>query len=109
MKSFIVSVVLCLASAASAASAVENEDLEETPRFGTITLDSSGTALTFNSTFLQYGVIAGVVILIITALIVIPIIGFSIAKHYLAGGSYDNFSYSYQNPEYSSYTSYAKR
>ncbi|XP_045615606.1 uncharacterized protein [Procambarus clarkii] len=105
MKSFVVLAVVCLAALASATG---DEDPKETPRFGFISLDNTGAVLTLNSTSLQYAVIAGIIVLVF-ALVIIPILGFDIAKHFATRDGYDHFNYYNEQPEYSSYTSYAKR
>ncbi|XP_071546805.1 uncharacterized protein [Panulirus ornatus] len=107
MKSFAVLTVLFMAALASAET--ENEALKETSRFGFLNLDGDSSTVTFNSTSLQYAVIAGIVILLV-ALVVVPLLGFDLATLFSARDGYDPYNYGYdQNNAYSSYTSYAKR
>ncbi|XP_050692935.1 uncharacterized protein LOC126983848 [Eriocheir sinensis] len=118
MKQFvsILLLALCLASASALPkdtlsnalkeNGVGDED-EGAGRFGFLTVNEEGAKLTFNSTSLQYAVVIGVVLLIL-GLVVIPLIGFDVAKLFSPRDSYDNH-YGYDTNNYSSYTSYAKR
>ncbi|KAK8403638.1 hypothetical protein O3P69_000019 [Scylla paramamosain] len=118
MKQTITFLVLCLAVAASALqkqpvnSALSNENLVEKetgdPRVGFLSVDDDGATLTFNSTSLQYAVVIGVVLLIL-GLVVVPLLGFDLAKLFSSRDDYDAYGYSYDQDNYSSYTSYAKR
>ncbi|CAL4090712.1 unnamed protein product, partial [Meganyctiphanes norvegica] len=85
----------------------EADGLVEEGRFGFLTLDNSGAQLTFNSTSLQYAVVAGIALLLV-AIILIPLLGYDVATLFSRN---DNAQFAdYQNYDYSSsYSQFAKR
>lgn len=106
MKCFVAIALLCLFAVARAE---DDSSLEETARFGFLSLDNSGATLSFNSTSLQTVVVVGVILLIL-ALVLVPLLGFDLAKLFAGKESYDYPNYAYDNTQgYSSYTSYAQR
>lgn len=119
MKQFVcvlLAVCLSVASAALPKETARKARMEENGiadtdggagRFGFLTINDDGASLTFNSTSLQYAVVIGVVLLIL-ALVVVPLLGFDIAKLFAPRDGYDS-NYGYEGDYYSSYTSYAKR
>ncbi|XP_027239076.1 uncharacterized protein [Penaeus vannamei] len=106
MKTFVAVALLCLFAVARAE---DDNSLEETARFGFLSLDDNGATLSFNSTSLQTAVVVGVILLIL-ALVLVPLLGFDLAKLFAGKESYDYPNYAYDNTQgYSSYTSYAQR
>jgi len=83
--------------------------LVEQGRFGFLTLDNSGATLSFNSTSLQYAVVAGIALLL-TALILVPLLGYDVSTFLPARNDQGPHTYTdYNNYDYSSYSQFAKR
>ena len=95
---------------------VDDSSLEETGRFGFVTVDSTGVVLTVNATSLLFSALFGLGAVAIAAAIAIPLaIIFGVKKYYYDDEDYSYYSGSGSNGGYgyqstgSSYTDYAKR
>ena len=110
MKLFACTLVLALASLASAES---YEDGDE--RLGYISVGNSGaTSITFNATSIQNAVILGLFILVLGALI-LPLFGISLASLFGSSSGDTGYGYGYEQSGYeapatsSGYQSFSKR
>ncbi len=88
-----------------------DENVENDPRLGYITVGSNGaTTLTFNATSIQNAVILGLFILVLGAL-VLPLFGVSMGEYFEDTGygyGYEQPAYGYEEPS-TGYNTYAKR
>ena len=107
MKVFACAIVLAVAVATAAAESYEDGD----ERLGYVSVGSGGdTSITFNATSIQNGVILGLFVLVLGAL-VLPLFGISLTS--LFGSDDTGYGYGYDQSAYeapsSSYQSFSKR